>query len=291
MKEYQCTPAEDGHTALEILQYRLPHAPRSYLRQLLRRGKVRRPGGLALTEESRLASGDRLLLPESRRLQELRAVPAVPKPTVLLETRDLLAVYKPAGLAVHRAVGHSENLTDLVQAMMEERREPFRIAPAHRLDAATSGPVLFGKGRRAIAALGAAFQERAVEKVYLALVSGRPAATAILDSPVPAKGKWKEAAAEFRLLESPGEFSFLEVRLHSGRTHQIRRQLADIGHPIVGDRRHGGSVVPGLDRLFLHCARLALRTCLDRSRLVIECPLPTELAALLARLATSGVRS
>jgi RluA family pseudouridine synthase len=286
MKDIRCTGMEEGLTVLNLLQNRFPEAPRSYLRQLLRSGKIRRHG-LPLAEDHVVTGGDRVQVPESRRLLELLSTPAAPAPEILYESREILAVYKPAGMAVHCGAGHDRNLADWVAALMKSRGEPFRTAPAHRLDAATSGPVLFGKGRQAMAALGMAFQERAVEKIYTALVAGGAPPRSLISS-VPAKGKWKDAAAEFVVRRSFRGFSLLEVRLVTGRTHQIRRQLADAGHPLAGDRRYGGPLLPGIDRLFLHCRRLALTSPFDQSPLEIECPLPEELAAALTALAPAA---
>lgn len=284
MKEIICTAEEEGLTAMQLLQARIPAAPTGYLRQLLRAGKVRRDG-LPMAPGTAVGSGDRVLLPESARLAELQAVGAV---EILFESREVLVAYKPAGLAVHRGVGHEDNLTDRLREVMRRRQEPFLLAPAHRLDAETSGPVVFGKGRRATAALGRLFMANAVEKEYQALVSGHLPAAGRLNSLVPAKGKLKPSLTDWECLERRQGFSLLRLRLHSGRTHQIRRQLADAGHPIAGDRRYGGAALPGLDRLYLHASRLALENPFDGQRLEIAVPLPPELAHLLRHPADSG---
>lgn len=283
MTEWMVSEAEAGLTVLEFLQGRLPGAPTAYLRQLLRGGKVRQ-GGQALGAGCGLPAGARLTLPDSRRLAELRQA-AGRAVEVLGETGSLLVAFKPAGLAVHRGVGHEEdNLTERVRALMRQRREPFRIAPIHRLDAETSGPVIFGKGARAVAGLGKQFMERQVEKTYLALMAGAMPASGLLTSPVPAKEKLKESTTAFRTLGAGGGYSLLELQLQTGRTHQIRRQLADAGHPLAGDRRYRGPAPRGLNRLFLHCARLALHDPFDHTPLNIVSALPAELMASLAAL-------
>jgi len=287
MKEWIVNEAEAGLTVLEFLQQRLPGAPTAYLRQLLRSGKVRE-AGQALAADSRLPTGGRLTLPDSRRLAELRQA-AGKAVEILAETPNLLVAYKPAGLAVHRGVGHEQdNLTERVQALMRQRHERFRIAPIHRLDVETSGPVIFGKGARAIAELGKQFMEQRVEKVYLALVAGKMPASGLLTTPVPAKEKLKESTTAFRTLAAAGGCSLLELQLQTGRTHQIRRQLADAGHPLAGDRRYRGPAPRGLNRLFLHCSRLALHDPFDHTPVNIACDLPAELTALLAALGMEG---
>ncbi len=287
MTNILCSGADDGLTLLECLSRHIPAAPNAYLRQLGQKQKILR-AGIPVCERDIVRDGDILCLPASQRLQEFIATTTL---TILFESRELLVVAKPAGLAVHTGLGHAEdNLTDRLQQMMRQRKEPFRAAPAHRLDAATSGPVLFGKGRNACAALGKLFMAGAVEKIYLALAAGHLPATGQLMSPVPAKGKWKSSLTEYRCLEFRGHYSLLQLRLFSGRTHQIRRQLADAGHPLAGDRRYRGPDLPGLGRLFLHGSRLALTNPFDGTRLEIDCPLPAELAAVLINLPPRGVR-
>jgi RluA family pseudouridine synthase len=283
MHEWVMSEEDAGLTVLELLQRRLPGIPTAYLRQLLRGGKIR-AAGQALAAGSRLPAGGRLTLPDSRRLAELRQA-AGRTVEILAETPGLLVAFKPAGLAVHRGVGHEQdNLTERVQALMRQRHEPFRIAPIHRLDVETSGPVIFGKGARAIAGLGKQFMELRVEKVYLALVAGAMPASGLLTTPVPAKEKLKESTTAFRTLAAAGGYSLLELQLQTGRTHQIRRQLADAGHPLAGDRRYRGPAPRGLNRLFLHCARLALHDPFDNTPVNIVSDLPAELIASLAAL-------
>lgn len=274
-------PKESALPPLEVLQRRFPAAPRSYLRGLLHRGKVRR-GHAPLMPHDPLTPGDILHLPESRRLRELQRVSAAEEVTILFESREILAVEKPSGLAVHRGVGHEEdNLVRRVERLMARRGEPFRCAPAHRLDAGTSGAVLMGKGRRATAELGKAFMAGEVAKTYLALAAGPLDGEGALRGAIPAKGKMKEAQTLYRALSRTGELTLLQVNLISGRTHQIRRHLADNGHPLAGDRRYGGPALPGLERLFLHCRRLALKSPFDGSEVLIDSPLPPELGAVL----------
>jgi RluA family pseudouridine synthase len=277
MLEWTVEPEEDGLSALEVLRRRVPAAPAAYLRQLLRRGKVRL-GGAPVAEAELLRAGERLTLPDSRRLGELLQPGGV---RILFEDPEALVVFKPAGLAVHRGEGHeADNLTDRVRALLQARGERFTAAPVHRLDAATSGPVLFGKGRRAIAALGGLFMTRQVEKVYLALAAGELVGEGLLSTAVPAKGRLREAATSWRALGSGGGFTLLELRLETGRTHQIRRQLAEAGHPLAGDRRYGGAAPAGLTRLFLHGRRLGWPQPGGERRMVV-CPLPEELHGVL----------
>ncbi|MDZ4184972.1 MAG: RluA family pseudouridine synthase [Desulfuromonadales bacterium] len=265
---------------LVLLQRRIPLAPVSYLRQLLRQGKIRRWEQI-LNAEARLPIGARVQLPESKRLRELLAMTTL---QILFETRDLLIVAKPPGLAVHASEGHEiDNLTARCQELLKQRGERFSIAPVHRLDLETSGPLLFGKGKAACGALGKLFMEDQVEKSYLALVQGEMTGEKSLEGLVPAKGKLKSARTDVRTLASNASATLLEIRLHSGRQHQIRRQLAEIGHPLFGDKRYGGPYPSELPRLFLHCHRLAFIDPCSGKPVDCEVPLPADLLTYLDR--------
>jgi len=277
---------EAGLTLLEILQRRLPAAPVGYLRQLLKKGRIEGAAG-PWRGEQRPAVDDIIDLPESGRMKELLllAPPEVEALRILYQSREILVVDKPAGLAVHAGVGHEqEHLTGCVQAYLQRNKLHFQVAPVHRLDLDSSGPVMFGKGRKACAELGRLFQAHQVEKTYLALVKGTLPGAGVLTSPVSSKGKQKSALTYFRTVGFSSAGSLVELDLVTGRQHQIRRQLAELGHPLFGDRRYGGPSRPGLQRTFLHCLRLAFTDPFSGAPLVIESELPQELRDFLDRL-------
>jgi RluA family pseudouridine synthase len=280
MIEWTVTEPDSG-SALFFLEQKIPAAPRSYLRQLLRKGNV--SGNFAqLAEDSNVQPGDLVTLAESSRLLALLA--AVPQLDILYETRELLIVNKPVGLAIHRSKGHEEdNLHARVESLMKTRKSTFSVAPVHRLDLETSGPVIFAKGRQAASQLGQLFIAGQAGKHYLALVTGEVTGCGLLSTPVSAKGKLKEAATGFRCLASDLGLSLLELELHTGRTHQIRQQLAATGHPITGDQRYRGAMLAGLPRMFLHCWRLTLPDPFGGPTIAIDCPLPEDLAEFLRR--------
>ena len=278
---------EDGFAVLEFLQRRIPAAPQGYLRQLLKKGKVTSASGV-LTANDQLSEGDVVSLPDSGRLQELMAV-VLPDPAsaieILFESRELLVVNKPPGLAVHSSVRHeNDNLTDRVAALLAQRGDQFSVAPVHRLDLETSGPVMFGKGKQACGRFGTLFIKNEMEKCYLALVAGKSPGSGILHSTLTAKGKEKEASSSFKALSRTDTASLLEVCLYTGRQHQIRRQLSALGHPIFGDSRHGGPCSPEVPRLFLHCSRLSFVDPFSGAAMTIEAPLPDDLSLALTNL-------
>jgi 23S rRNA pseudouridine1911/1915/1917 synthase len=242
------------------------------------------------------------------------AGPPVPEPgarlAVLVEAPRFVVVDKPAGVAVHPlAPGEGGTLANAVVARYPECMEASPDAreggAVQRLDLETSGCVLFARDPEAWAALHAQLRAREVEKIYLALVAGRLSAGGVSSAPLAQRGGRVVAApdleAEERLLAKglrprPAEtfyeperrfagHTLLRVRITTGVMHQIRAHLALLGYPVVGDALYGGvaAALPGLERHFLHAARLGFDAP-GGGRVVAESPLPPALEAVLARL-------
>lgn len=286
MPEFIVSEQEVDLTAKQFLHQQIPAAPLGYLRQLFNKGRVRIADKIIAADDS-LIAGTKISLPNSSRIQELLLAPqeSVPKLDILYESREILIVNKPAGLAVHKAKGHErDNLTDQVKTFLATRKERFQVAPIQRLDLETSGPVLFGKGKKGCAELGKLFMQGEVTKTYLALVAGKLVGRGDLQSDIPAKGKLKTARTSYQTLVSNDSVSLLEIHLHTGRQHQIRRQLADAGHPLYGDRRYRGPCPKKLSRLFLHCRQLAFCDPFSQQQVEVNCPLPKDLANILPQL-------
>jgi 23S rRNA pseudouridine955/2504/2580 synthase len=208
-------------------------------------------------------------------------------PRLLTRFRDdYYAFDKPAGLAVHPG---AEGLPDLVTWIRGQRSLPRGLRPGHRLDRATSGLVLCGATGPARAQIAAWLAE--ARKTYLGLVAGAPESSAgTWDVPLAdaRRGRPLEARTDYRVLERLGGFTLLELELHTGRKHQLRRHLQGARLPLVGDDRYGPRRprrVPGFaGRLWLHAWRLELP---DR---VLEAPLPPALTAHLERLRGSSTK-
>jgi 23S rRNA pseudouridine955/2504/2580 synthase len=272
---------EDGLALLDWLQMRLPDAPAGYLSQLARSGRIRH-NGTPLNRESRLACGDPLELPDSQRMQQLCS--AAQACQILAQSDQWVVASKPAGLPVHRSAQHPDNLTDRLQNQLSREKAPYRVAPVQRLDIGTSGPVLFGKGRKAIGELGKLVMDQGLDKLYLSLVEGHPPAKGILENPLEIDGKLKPATSHYRSLRRWEHCSLLLVKITTGRKHQIRRHLAELGHPIAGDRRYRSSQPARAGRLFLHqCLLSFLDPWLHRDIKIIQ-PLPQELRCWLRNL-------
>jgi 23S rRNA pseudouridine1911/1915/1917 synthase len=208
---------------------------------------------------------------------------------------DALAVVdKPAGLVVHPAPSHSgPTLVDELGDILGGGGDPERPGIVHRLDKGTSGLLVVARSDEAHAALQAQVQRREVERVYLALAGGKLGSrTGTIDAPIGRASRQRhrmavsgaasrQARTHFTVLELLSLESYLEARLETGRTHQIRAHFAAIGHPLTGDSTYGGARRYDLERQFLHAHRLAFDHPLSGERLRFESGLPTDLATAL----------
>jgi 23S rRNA pseudouridine1911/1915/1917 synthase len=207
---------------------------------------------------------------------------------------DLAVVDKPAGLVVHPAPSHEgTTLVDELADILGGGEDPERPGIVHRLDKGTSGLLVVARGDEAHAALQAAVQRREVERVYLALAGGKVGSrTGTIDAPIGRASRQRtrmavsgagsrEARTHFTVLELLTLESYLEARLETGRTHQIRAHFAAIGHPLTGDTTYGGARRYGLRRQFLHAHRLAFAHPVSGERLSFESALPDDLALAL----------
>ena len=283
MWQWQVSDYENGQRLIDALQWRVPAAPRAFLQQTIRKGRLR-CSGQVLAADLPVSSGMCLTVQASARFEELAGLSGVPPQDLLYEDQHALVVYKPAGLAMHLTPGHDDNLADRVARFIALRHAPHRVAPVHRLDIGTSGPVLFGKGRWAAGQYGRLLMDRRLNKHYLALVVGNVPSEGRLTSPIAERELLKPALTRYRCLTAAGPYSLLDLDLVTGRQHQARRQLADAGWPIVGDRRYGGPPWPGLDYPFLHCHRLCFPVLATQLLRQVDVPLPAQLAGILAAI-------
>ncbi len=240
--------------------------------------------------------------------QEVKVAPVEPRPllvpeplpvVVVFEDDDLLVVDKPPGIVVHPGAGTREGtLAARLLARYPELEgvgEEGRWGIVHRLDRDTSGLLVVARTAAAHEALSAALRRREVHRRYLALVVGVPdAPTGTIDGPLgpdPARPTrrrvtptGKPARTHYRQLSRWPGASLLEVTLETGRTHQIRVHLSAVGHPVVGDTVYGRPGAVSAPRMFLHASRLELAHPRTGEPLVVESPLPEDLAAVLAGL-------
>ena len=283
LNEWQINLREEDLPLLEALSLRVPAAPKAFLRQLCKKQRVTIDGNIAKAD-SFVHAGETVAVKESQRWLECLEQSRIQPEQVLYEDVQCIVVNKPAGLAIHRAHGHDDNLLWHVQDFLRLRGETFQVAPVQRLDIGTSGAALFGKGHASIGQFGQMIMDGKATKRYLALVCGCVDTPGELSSAVPAKGRIKEALTRFRPIASAGEYTLLDLELVTGRRHQIRYQLATAGWPILGDTRYRGKIINAMDRPFLHCHHLSFQHPETERPVEINCPLPEELCRQLQAL-------
>jgi len=303
----QAGPDDRGRRVDVFLAGRLDRVTRSHIQALNRTGAVRING---LQEKD----GYRLRGTETIEVDLGSSMPSAmdglePRPMSLLvyyEDDQLAVIEKPAGVVVHP--GAATGADTMVHGLLHHFQNlskaggPVRPGIVHRLDKWTSGLLIVAKDDWTHAQLTLAFQERKVQKTYIALVHGRmpqPAAEIALSIGRHSKNRTRmathpdgrKALSSYRVMEDLTGFSLLEVRIMTGRTHQIRVHLSAIGHPVVGDNVYSESRYkefskkygsPG--RYFLHAAKLQFSHPKTGVILQFESPLPKELATLLERI-------
>ena len=311
---------DTGKRLDQFLVTQLPEISRARVQQLIaeQKIKVNDAGGKA---SLRLRGGERITILGPARTPQLRAIPEEIPLDIVYEDEDLAVVNKPAGMMVHAGAGATEdarNRGTLVNALLHRFGSlsglggELRPGIVHRLDRGTSGLIVVAKNDLAHRRLAAQFAQRKVKKKYVALVhgwlkadSGRISSSISRDrvrrtrmSTRNAGGR--EAITHYhvrrRLDSRYGKFSLLEVKIDTGRTHQIRVHLASLGHPVAGDTLYGapremrsrasksGDLPVSLRRNFLHAAALEFEHPRTGKALSFSCPLPQELEDLLTLL-------
>ena len=300
-----------GQRLDNFLMRHLKGVPKTHIYRIIRSGEVRINKGRA-SADTRVESGDEVRLPPVRISDKVAEKAERPAPgrefPLLFEDESLLAIDKPAGVAVHGGSGVSFGV---IEQLRQARPHAKLLELVHRLDRDTSGILLVAKKRSALRHLQDQFRERETGKTYLALVKGDwPAKLKVIDQPLlkfllqGQDGAEGERRVRVTTPEDPDGMrsvtlvkvskrlpgaTLLEVTIKTGRTHQIRVHLASQGHPIAGDDKYGdfewnrqlqrpGSS-PGLKRMFLHAWRLQFNHPVTAERVALQTDLPPELKA------------
>jgi 23S rRNA pseudouridine955/2504/2580 synthase len=296
---------EDGVRLDRWFKRRWPHLNHIQIQKLTRSGQIRVDGGRA-KPDTRLAAGAQVRvppLPDAPKAGEREQIDgrdaAFAKSLVLYEDEEVLALNKPAGLAVQGGTKTTHHIDRLLSAWGEGVDRPRLV---HRLDRDTSGVLVLGKTPGAAAKLAGAFARRKAQKTYWALVLGHPRPQeGILDLPlikkgvgdremvVPAEPKEpgaEPAQTEFVMISRAGDrVAWMALRPQTGRTHQLRAHMLAMGHPILGDPKYktaASAELSGGLKLQLHARRLTLPHP-SRGTLVLEAPISPEMKAGFAR--------
>ncbi|HYJ05804.1 MAG TPA: RluA family pseudouridine synthase [Chthoniobacterales bacterium] len=302
------------HSGLRLdrfLALALPNFSRARLQTLIRDGFVRLNEKTPRPRDA-VRTGDTVELTEPA-IEKVEALPEQIALEILFEDDDLLVLNKPAGLVMHPGAGHQQHT--LVNALLAHCKNLSGIGGkerpgiVHRLDKETSGCLVVAKNDATHRDLSRQFAARTMTKIYLALVAGTlRKRTGVIDKAIArhpvhrqrmsiARRQGRSAKTEYRVLRSgisseggasarPAGISLLECTLHSGRTHQIRVHLHDLGHPVLGDKLYGGKRAGDFPRQMLHAWKLAF--CHPRSgeEMSFEAPLPPDFAEAMGQIPT-----
>jgi 23S rRNA pseudouridine955/2504/2580 synthase len=294
----------EGQRIDNFLTRHLKGVPKSHIYRILRSGEVR-------VNSKRIDATHRLQIGEVLRIPPVRTAAPAAKPgalpttilftdSVIFEDDAMLALDKPAGMAVHGGSGISRGV---IEQLRYERPQAKFLELAHRLDRETSGVLLIGKKRSALTALHEMMRQNQMNKRYVMLVKGlwqnqKQRVVLPLQKYELENGEKRVTVEEggqrsetiFHLREHLGEYSLLEAELITGRTHQLRVQLAYLGFPILGDDKYGDFALnktlqkKGLKRMFLHSMETRLKHPLSGDPLELKAPLPVELERFLKNL-------
>jgi 23S rRNA pseudouridine1911/1915/1917 synthase len=282
----------------QFLRERLPQYSRSRLQDWIEQGRVLVDG--LPVKRSHLLKGAERIHVQPGELAPLKATPEDLPLEVLYEDADVIAVNKPAGMVVHTGAGrHSGTLVNAVLhrfGKLSSVGGDLRPGIVHRLDRFTSGVILIARQDAAHRHLAEQFAARQVEKIYVALVHGKVKSdqgritTPIARDPVrrvrmtARLSAGRQANTSYQVLKRFTESTLLEVKIGTGRTHQIRVHLASIKHPVVGDKLYGAPAGE-LGRYFLHARQITFTSPSSGERITVAAPLPPELEDYLATLA------
>jgi 23S rRNA pseudouridine1911/1915/1917 synthase len=282
--------ADSGKRLDHYLHERLPEHSRSRLQEWIKAGQVKVNG--AAGKRSYLLKGSESIQVEPAGLPPLRATPEDLPLEILYEDPAVIAVNKPAGMVVHSGAGvHSGTLVNALLhrfSALSGVAGELRPGIVHRLDRFTSGVILVARTDAAHRDLSAQFSGRKVEKIYLALVHGHlKSPSGRITKPIardPVRrtrmtsrlARGREAVTDYKVLERFQDSSLLEVRIGTGRTHQIRVHLASLGHPVVGDKLYGAPASP-LGRYFLHARQISFTSPSSGERVTVIAELASDL--------------
>jgi 23S rRNA pseudouridine1911/1915/1917 synthase len=287
---------EDAGNRLDrFLQDKLPQYSRSLVQEWIKAGRVLVNG--RAERSSYTVRGGETIQVEPQERPPLNAVAEDLPIEILYEDADVIAVNKPAGMVVHAGAGrHSGTLVNALihrfqtlSAIGAENRPGI----VHRLDRVTSGVLLVARNDAAHENLADQFQSRTIEKTYIALVHGVVKQDrGRIDKPIardPVRrtkmtarlATGRSALTEYRVLRRFPKFTLLEVKIATGRTHQIRVHLASLRHSVAGDNTYGA---PPRERIFLHAQRISFDSPSTGARITVEAPLPVELEHWLQEL-------
>ncbi len=298
--EFQVEPQQEGRLD-KFLTFKLPDHSRSRLQALIKEGNVQVNGNVIVKAGWPLNRGDQVNISIPEPVETGLQSENIPL-NIIFENSDLVVLNKPAGMVVHPAPGHaSGTLVNAALGRLDDLEGiggEIRPGIVHRLDKDTSGVIIIAKNERSLVWLQDQFKSRRVQKVYLALVDGKPPTptgrieAAISRDPahrkqmaIVSEGKGRKAVTEYKTLHEYSAHTLIEAHPLTGRTHQIRLHMAFIKCPIVGDKVYGKKKPTlEIERHFLHAERISIILPGEKEARTFTAPLPEELQKILDSL-------
>lgn len=299
MNEYKIKKEDEGIRLDKIISQLEKDISRTTIQRMIEEGNILVNGNIIKTSY-KVAEGDIITI-QKEEPKETDLIPQDIPLNIIFEDNDILIINKEKGMVVHPGNGNPDGT--LVNAIMARCKDSLsgiggKIRPGvvHRIDKDTSGLVIIAKNDKAHIDISEQIKNREVEKIYLALVRGNIKETeAVINMPIGRSSKdrkkmavdkkGKEAITEFKVLEKFDGFTYVEVKIKTGRTHQIRVHMAEIGYPIVGDEVYSNGKNPfGIRGQMLHAAKLGFIHPRTKEKVVFEAPLPEYFEKILEEL-------
>lgn len=293
---YEITEESDGMLVKDILHRHFGLSVRQVSRLKFRPDGILIDGEKA-TVRRRVKAGERLSLCLEGEAQGSDHLEPVPGPLdIRYEDEDMLVLCKPAGIVVHPSHGHyNDSLANRLVAHYGLKGQHLVVRPVGRLDKDTSGLLIFAKHAAAAACFDRQRRSGQLTRTYLALAEGCPAVPGgRIDAPIgrredslilrQVREDGEAASTDYEVLLPGRDYSLLRLKLHTGRTHQIRVHMAYLGHPLLGDPFYGTEGSLGMTRTALHSAQIYCRQPMNGTPLAFDCPMPEDMKRLAQRL-------
>jgi len=299
MDEYSITVEKEdqGKRIDKYLAEKFEDLSRSFIQKLIREAKIK-VNNSEIDKSYKISSGDFLKIQVEAKESEIKAVEM--ELDIVYEDQDIIVINKNADRVVHPAPGHYNDT--VVNAMLAHVDNLSAIngvkrpGIVHRLDKDTSGLLIVAKNDKSHKGLAQQFKNRSVEKYYYALIEGNLAyKKGKIDAPIGRdpnnrkkmavrKRHSKNAVSRFKIIEEFKNFTLVEVKIETGRTHQIRVHFSYLGHPVVGDKKYGSQNKLGAERQLLHAKRLIITHPITGEKMKFEAELKADFKSVLSQL-------
>ena len=297
--EFVISDTQQGHRLDVVLaETSKPLESRANIQRSIRAGLISIDGITTTRSSTKVISGQIIRVKPPKDYLAPAITPSELSLNIVFEDDDIAIIHKPSGMVVHRGAGH---LTDTMANAAVTRwpkissvGDTDRPGIVHRLDRATSGLLIIALNPTAYNNLTLMIKKHEIERIYTALVHGHPkSSTGTIDAPIgrdphhrtrqAVNAGGRPALTHYEVIREIGQFSFIKVRLETGRMHQIRVHMTAIGHPIVGDQTYGKRQgIANLRRQFLHASKLTFNHPISSEKISVTSKLPDDLQSAIS---------